>query len=255
MDTERHRGKVAVITGAGSGIGEATAVRFAGEGAIVIACDINAAAVEATVAQILKGGGMATAVTADVASQADVERVIEAATSRHGRVDILANIAGIMDGFLPAHEVDDSTWDRVLAVNLTSIMRLCRAALPIMMAQQSGAIVNVASRAGLGGGAGGYAYTVSKHGVVGLTRSIAVMYRDAGIRCNAVCPGGVRTNIGKSSAPLSQWALERMKRPLGLAGRVAEPDEVATMLSWLASAEASNVSGAIVSDDNGWEAA
>jgi NAD(P)-dependent dehydrogenase (short-subunit alcohol dehydrogenase family) len=239
------------VTGAASGIGQATALRLATEGAAVIGCDVNAAGLEGTLARITAAGGDATGVTADNTQQAEVDRLVEETTARHGRVDVLANVAGIMDSFLPAHEVDDGTWHRVLAINLDGPMLLCRKVLPGMMQRRSGAIVNVASVGGLEGGAAGVAYTVSKHALIGLARSIAWTYRTEGIRCNAVCPGGMETNIGTTAAPRSQWGYERLGKVLALAERMAQLDEIAALLSWLASAEAANVNGAIVTADGG----
>jgi NAD(P)-dependent dehydrogenase (short-subunit alcohol dehydrogenase family) len=134
-------------------------------------------------------------------------------------------------------------------------MMTCRAVVPGMMAREYGAIVNVSSVGGLGGGASGFAYTTSKHAVIGMTRSIAWTYRAAGLRCNAVCPGGVVTNIGTTSVPRDEWGFAQLKPNHALAGRMAQPDEIAALISWLASDEASNVSGAIVTADNGWKAA
>jgi NAD(P)-dependent dehydrogenase (short-subunit alcohol dehydrogenase family) len=254
MDGQRHQRRVAVITGAGSGIGRAVMVRLAAEGAAVVGCDVNQAGLEATLASVREGGHDATVVPADVSSQADVDRLVAEAVDRHGRVDLLANVAGIMDWFLPAHEVDDETWNRVMAVNVNGPMLLCRRVLPGMLENGAGAIVNVASVAGLRGGGAGVAYTTSKHALVGMTRSIAWTYRGDGIRCNAICPGGVQTNIGTTAIPRSQWAFERLGKSLALAERAAEPDEIAALLSWLGSDEAANVNGAIVTADGGWTA-
>lgn len=253
MDSTRHQGSVAVVTGAGSGIGLATALRLAKEGALVVGCDVNPAVLESALGQIRAAGKDATMVPADVTRQGDVDNLIDSALARHGRVDILANVAGIMDGFLPAHEIDDGTWNRVMAVNLTGPMMLCRRVLPGMMERRHGAIVNVASVGGLGGGSAGIAYTASKHALIGLTRSIAWVYRGDGIRCNAVCPGGVVTNI--DATPRSSWGLERLAQYHGLAVRTAQPDEIATLLSWLASDEASDLNGAVITADAGWSAA
>jgi NAD(P)-dependent dehydrogenase (short-subunit alcohol dehydrogenase family) len=255
MDDRRHRGRVAIVTGAGSGIGRALAARLAAEGAAVVGCDVNQAGLEGTLAAIREGGGDATLVPADVTSQSQVDALVDDALGRHGRVDLLANVAGIMDWFLPAHEVDDETWTRVMAVNVNGPMMLCRKVLPGMLERGAGAIVNVASVAGLRGGGAGVAYTASKHALVGMTRSIAWTYRGDGIRCNAVCPGGVQTNIGTTAVPRSQWAFERLGRSLALAERAADPDEIAAVLSWLGSEEAANVNGAVLSADGGWTAA
>jgi len=250
MDTHRHDGAIAIVTGAGSGIGRATALRLAQEGARVVGCDVNAEGLDALVHE---AGGVRT-VLADLTKQDAVDEVVRAAEEM-GPVDILANVAGIMDGFLPAHEVDDATWDRVLAVNLHAPMMLSRAVLGGMMERGHGVIVNVASVAGTRGGASGVAYATSKHGLLGLTRSIAATYRNAGIRCNAVCPGGVATGIGATAMPQSPWAFEQYQPALALAGRVASADEIAALISWVASGEASNVNGAVIAADNGWTAA
>ena len=254
MDDRRHQGRVAIVTGAGSGIGQAVASRLAAEGAAVVGCDVNQDGLEATAAAIREAGDDAAMVAADVSSQDQVDRLVDGALERHGRADLLANVAGIMDWFLPAHEVDDETWNRVMAVNVTGPMMLCRRILPGMLERGAGVIVNVASVAGVRGGGAGIAYTASKHALVGMTRSIAWTYRGDGIRCNAVCPGGVQTNIGTTAVPRSQWAFERLGKSLALAERAADPDEIAAVLSWLGSAEASNVNGAVLTADGGWTA-
>lgn len=250
IDPNRHEGKVAIVTGAGSGIGRATALRLVGEGATVIASDVNEAGLRQLAAE---AGDRIEPIAGDLTQQPAVDAVVAQANT-HGRIDIVANVAGIMDGFVPVHELEDALWRRVLSVNLDAPMMLTRAVVPGMMERGGGAIVNVASVGGLKGGISGVAYAVSKHGVIGLTRSTAWTYRNAGIRCNAVCPGGVETNIGATSAPHSPWAFEQYQPALATAGRMADPDEIAALISWLASEEASNVSGAIVTADNGWTA-
>ena len=254
MNDQRHQGRVAVVTGAGSGIGRAVTARLAAEGAAVVGCDVNEAGLEATLEAVRDGGNDATVVAADVTRQDQVDRLVDGAVERHGQVDLLANVAGIMDWFLPAHEVDDETWNRVMAVNVNGPMMLCRKVLPGMLERGSGTIVNMASVAGLRGGGAGIAYTASKHALIGITRSIAWTYRGDGIRCNAVCPGGVLTNIGATAAPRSRWAFERLGRSLALAERAADPDEIAAVLSWLGSDEAANVNGAVLTADGGWTA-
>lgn len=249
MDSTRHSGKVAIVTGGASGIGRATALRLAGEGAAVLAGDITAEGLETLTDEAKKSGLDIRTQTGNITVQADVDAIVEAANAIKGRIDILANVAGIMDGVFPAHEVDDATWDRVLAVNLTGPMMLTRAVLPGMMERASGSIVNVASVAGIRGGFAGAAYTSSKHGLIGLTRSVAAFYRDEGIRCNAVCPGGVTTNIMASQPARSAWASEHQSRRVSGGGTSADPGQIATLISWLASDEASNVSGAIITDD------
>ena len=240
--------KTAVVTGAGSGIGRATALRLAKEGARVIATDISAERLKDLMDHA--EGLDITTVAGDVSAQPTVDAVLEAA---EGHVDALANVAGIMDGFLPPAEIDDDTWQRVMDVNVTAIMRLTRAVLPSMINAGHGSIVNVASEAGLRGSAAGTAYTTSKHAVIGFTRSTAFFYTPNGIRCNAVAPGGVATNI---EAPFnSQFAGERLGPYLQVnVPPIASADELAAAITWLLSDDATNVSGAVLPSDGGWAA-
>jgi NAD(P)-dependent dehydrogenase (short-subunit alcohol dehydrogenase family) len=218
----------------------------------VVGCDLEEKSLEITRGELKAMGADFDLVVADVTDQSEVDRVMEAAGSS---IDILANVAGIMDHFLPLGEIDDGTWNRVLGVNLTGVMRLTRAVLPVMQKAGRGAIVTVASEASLGAGAAGVAYTASKHGVIGLVRHVAFYYGPSGVRSNAVLPGPVETGIGTSSQPRSDWVMERAQRKLASMGPVAQPDQIATVISWLASDEASNVNGAVVTSDGGWSAA
>jgi NAD(P)-dependent dehydrogenase (short-subunit alcohol dehydrogenase family) len=242
----RFAGKTAIVTGAGSGIGRATALRLAGEGAAVVAADIS----DARLAELTAGNpGLALiTVTADVATSDGVAAVVAGAG---GRVDALANVAGIMDGFLPPAEVDDQTWERVFAINVTSMMRLTRSVLPIMLAAGGGAIVNVSSEASLRGSAAGVAYTASKHAVNGLTKSTAFFYQGQGIRANAVVPGGVLTNIEGSFRSEQAAALVGPVLQATLPS-VATPEQVAAVITFLLSGDAANINGAILPCDGGW---
>jgi NAD(P)-dependent dehydrogenase (short-subunit alcohol dehydrogenase family) len=249
MDNTRHHGTVALVTGAASGIGRATALRLAGEGARVVATDGNADGLASLTAE----HPSITAVPGDLRDSAFIDSLVDTAESA-GPVHTLANVAGVMDHFVPVSELDDAMWDNVLAVNITAPMRLCRRLLPLMSGR-GGSIVNVASVAGLGGSGAGAAYISSKHAIIGLTKHIAFTYGPQGIRCNAVCPGGTDTNIGTTAAPTVMWAFERQMISIALGERTAQPDEIAAAISWLASAEASNVNGIVMPVDGGWKAA
>ena len=252
MDTTRHAGRIAIVTGAASGIGKATAIRLAAEGAQVFAADINVEGLAATASEITSAGGVCTAVKCDVTQQQDINALVAQAGSR---IVILANVAGIMDHFLPLGEVDDETWDEVFDVNLKGVMRLTRAVIPVMEASGKGSIVTVVSKAAVGAGAAGVAYTSSKHAVAGLVKSVAYFYGSKGIRSNGVLPGAVNTNIGTTSTPKAPWAMERALLSMASMQPPAEPDQIATAISWLASDEASNVNGSLLLDDNGWATA
>lgn len=245
-------GSSVVVTGAGSGIGRAAALRFAGEGARVVVADLNVDGAKAVVEEIEAAGGTAVAVTGDLSEPAVVDQVVSTAVETFGGLDVLVNNAGIMDGMTAAADVSDAEWERVIRINLTAPFQLTRAALPHMLARGRGAIVNTASEAGLRGAAAGTAYTVSKHGIVGLTKSLAIMYRNAGIRTNAIAPGGTATNImgGLPEGP----GAEALRPYMGNAGRVSTPDEQAAAIVFLASDAASNINGVILPVDNGWAA-
>jgi 3-oxoacyl-[acyl-carrier protein] reductase len=246
----RLEGKVALVTGAGSGIGRASAERFAAEGARVVVVDLKGA--DETAAAIEAAGGEALALRTDVADEQAVAAMAEAALERFGRVDVLMNNAGILEDFLPAADTPTEVWDRVLAVNLFAQFFTSRALLPQMVERGDGAIINVASTAGLNGGNGGAAYTTSKHGVIGFTRQLCFDYARQGIRCNVICPGAVETGMTKeifASPDAAVWAAVEAA-PIG---RWAQPDELAAAALFLASDEASFVNGAVYVVDGGFD--
>lgn len=241
----RLQDKVVIVTGAGSGMGLAMTKRFLAEGARVVAADIADAHL-----QVLAELDGVTPVRADVTAQADIDQLVAAAEGL-GRLDVVVNNAGIVDRFLPAGEVTDELWERVMAVNLTGPLRLIRAALPAMLRAGSGVIINIASVGGLAGARAGAAYVASKHGLIGLTRNVAATYGADGIRCVAIAPGGVNTGISIGGQP-SERGFAALNRTLPANLRTGEPDEIAGVAAFLASDDASFVNGAVLVADGGW---
>ncbi|MDX6604465.1 MAG: hypothetical protein QOF23_974 [Solirubrobacterales bacterium] len=252
MATGRLEGKVAVVTGAGSGIGRASAELFAAEGARVAVVDVNSESSQETAEAIGRAGGEAIAIPTDVSDPEAVQAMADAAVERFGRVDVLMSNAGILDDFEPAAETSDEVWNRILGVNLNGMFFTARALIPQMLEHGGGAIINVASTAGLNGGNGGAAYTTSKHGVIGFTRQLCFDYARKGIRCNVICPGAVET--GMTEEIFSSGDAEVMKAvesaPIG---RWAQPEELAAAALFLASDDASFVNGAVYVVDGGFD--
>ncbi|RJT75734.1 SDR family NAD(P)-dependent oxidoreductase [Arthrobacter cheniae] len=244
----RFEGRTVIVTGAGSGIGRATASRVAREGGRVLAVDIAADRLENLVATL--NGHQVVPIAADLTDTAAAQRIIAGA---NGRIDALANVAGINDDFSPLHEVSDAMWTRVFAVNVEGLMRLTRAVLPVMLDAGHGSIVNVASEAGLRGSASGVAYTASKHAVVGITRSTAFMYAKEGLRINAVAPGGVATGIPMPGTP-SAYGSTRLEAARVNIPSIADPAHLSATISFLLSDDGVNINGAILPSDDGWSA-
>ncbi|MGH2354734.1 MAG: SDR family NAD(P)-dependent oxidoreductase [Chloroflexota bacterium] len=252
MTNGKLAGRSALITGAGSGIGEAIAVLFAAEGARVAVADYHAEGGERVAAQIVSAGGSACFVRADVSQAADAERMVAVTVERFGRLDILCNNAGIGIAAV-CHETSEADWDRTMAVDLKGVFLGCKYTIPHMLAQGGGVICNTSSVAGQVGVLNRAAYCAAKAGVVGLTKSIAIDYAERGIRCNALLPGTVDSPwIGKILAqqadPEAQRRLMEARQPIGRMGR---PDEIARAALFLCSDDGAFVTGTGLVIDGG----
>ena len=242
------QGKVALITGAASGMGRATAHLFADEGALVAVTDVNAAGADAVAKEISQAGAEAEAHALDVSNPDDVQRVVDAVVQRFGGLDILVNNAGIsrmapvsVDGYLEA-------WEQTLAVNLTGEMLMIRACLPHLQQGGAGRIVNIASTEGVGASAMASPYTASKHGVVGLTRSLAVELGSQGVTVNCVCPGPIHTGMTSLIPDAAKTKFARRRVPLR---RYGDPEEVAHATLSLVLPASSYINGAVLPVDGG----
>ncbi|MBC1651551.1 SDR family oxidoreductase [Listeria booriae] len=247
-------GKVAVVTGAASGMGRQIAELYAKEGAKVVVADIQLEEAQKTVDEIKANNGEALAVVANVMKEEDVQAMIDKAVETYGTLDILVNNAGIMDNFVPARELTDELWDRVFAINTTGVMRTTRKAISIFEKQGNGVIVNIASAGGLFGSRAGAAYTASKHAVVGFTKNVGFQYANKNIRCNAIAPGAVNTNIGTTLYAPDEFGQERAMIGMGTNPRVGEASEIAKVALFLGSDDSSFVNGTVITADAGWTA-
>ncbi|WP_179032798.1 SDR family oxidoreductase [Paenibacillus kribbensis] len=248
------QGKVAVVTGAASGMGKEIAILYAKEGAKVVVSDIHLDAANSTVAEIELFGGTAIAIVANVSKEADIQNLIDTAVSTYGTLDILVNNAGIMDNFVPAADLTDELWERIFAINSTGPMRAIRKALPIFTDKGAGVIINIASLGGLQGSRAGAAYTAAKHAVVGLTKNVGFQYANKGVRCNAIAPGAVITNIAASINAPNAFGMERAMAGQNLTPRAGEAEEIAKVALFLASDDSSFVNGTVITADAGWSA-
>jgi len=243
--------RVALVTGAGAGIGRASARVFAREGARVVVADIDPEGGDETVRLIRGSGGEATFVHADVSRPGDVSGMVRAAVDQYGGLDCAHNNAGIAGGGRPLAEFRDEDWDRAIGVMLTGVYQCLKHEIPAMLERGGGAIVNTASGAGLIGFPGQAAYVASKHGVIGLTKVAALDYGARGIRVNAVCPGTVRTPMVDTAVSNDPGLAEHLVS-LHPIGRIGTPDEVAEAAVWLCSDASSFVLGAALPVDGGY---
>jgi NAD(P)-dependent dehydrogenase (short-subunit alcohol dehydrogenase family) len=249
---ERLKGKVAIITGANSGIGECTAGLFSKEGAAVVLVARRKEKLKAVAERIKKAGGQAIAVPGDVKSVADVKNVLDQTIKAFGKVDILVNNAGISDRHTPTIKVTDELWKDVIDTDLTGVFYFCREALKYMTRAKSGVIVNVSSICGIYGNAG-VPYSAAKAGVNGLTRNIAIQYSGSNIRCNAICPGPTPTELNTPE----QWAkfdaefMEICERHADYSVGKSEAIDQANAILFLASDEARYITGQLLVVDRG----
>ncbi len=245
--------RTVIVTGAASGMGKAISILFAAEGANVVLADLKQNEIDQVVNSIIQEGGKAIGVVCNVANESDIKTVIDTTIKKFTTLDILINNAGVMDDFMPIDSVTNELWDHVMAVNLNGPFCMCRLTIPIMLKQENGVIINIASVGGLYGSRAGLAYTASKHALIGLTKNIGFMYAQKGIRCNAIAPGGVNTNIGKNMQP-NKFGYERCVSGGGNMPRTGEADEIAKTALFLASNDSSFINGAVITADGGWTA-
>ena len=257
--------RTAVVTGAGSGLGRAIALALAARGARVATVDLDAASAEETAKMIGAAGGRAAAFQADTSVAADIDRAVTGAVSRFGALEIMVNNAGILDGYFSVDEMSEAVWRRVIDIDLTGVFLGCKRALQEMLPRGRGRIVNMASVAGLNGTGGGAAYIAAKHGVVGLTRQMAVAYSARGITVNAVCPGAIPTGLRQHSQEILGPGVPDMSgrgvavsdeqvRALVPAGKRGTVEDVASAVCYLASDEAGYITGHTMVVDGGWRA-
>lgn len=243
-----YSGRSAIVTGAASGIGTAMVERLLEAGARVTACDVDEQGLAALEARLT---GPLRTTLCDVGDDTQVRAAVEGHAERHDGLDVLFNNAGIMDDYAPLSELEDEQYRRVMRVNIDGAMQMARAAVRVMIDDGGGAVVNTASAAALRGGRAGTAYTISKHAVIGLTRSIAFMHATDGIRCNALCPGNTDTGLG--------WRMRSNVKGLGelkpifkTVPEATTPTRMARVALFLGSDDAVDVTGQILTSDRGW---
>ena len=245
---QRFDNKVVLVTGAGSGIGKASAARLAAEGGSVFCVDLNELALEATVADIISAGGEATARVCDVGDEASVQACVAECVTHYGSLYALVNMAGILR-FDDTEQLQTAHWQKVIDINLTGTMLLCRAVLPYLL-ESGGSIVNAASTAALSGLPCGVAYSASKGGVLAMTRSIAVEYAKRGVRANCVCPGDIKTGMTDDVGFPETMDWDLLPRIMSISGAKG-PEVMAGVIAMLASADGIHITGEDIRVDGG----
>jgi len=245
---DRFTGKVALVTGAASGIGRATALAFAAEGARVAILDRTAVALRETEAALKQAGGEMLAIACDVSIPEQVEAAVAQVVERFGRLDIAFNNAGVENKATPLHEIDLQEWDRILNINLRGTFVCMKHEIAQMVRQGGGVVVNTSSGAGIRGVAGGASYAASKHAIIGITRSAALDYAKQNIRVNAILPGNIETPM------MDRFTAGDLQKAIDLepVGRLGKPEEIAEAVLWMSSDLGGFVTGSAVVVDGGW---
>jgi 3-oxoacyl-[acyl-carrier protein] reductase len=246
---KRLEGRTAFISGSASGIGEAQALRFAQEGARIVAADLDGAGAERVAGEITASGGQAIGVAMDVTDVESVAAAVRRGLDEYGVIDTLSNTAGYFDGFAQLADTDRMLFDKVMDVNVTGIFNVTKALLPHMLENGKGAIVNIASAAGLRGGGGGIAYTASKHAVIGFTRQLAAAYGTQGVRANAIAPGLIDTPMVANFSGTDESKATMAAKP---AGRLGRAEDIANAALFLVSDEADYIHATTLSVDGGY---
>lgn len=245
--------KVAIVTGAASGMGKSIAKLYAQEGAKVVVADYNFEGAETVVKEITEANGQAIPMSVNVADGDAVNKMIEDTIREYGELDILVNNAGVMDNFEPVGEIKDENWDRIFDINTKGVMRAMRKAVNYWIDNdKAGVIVNTISTGGISGAHAGATYGASKHAVVGLTKNTAYMYAKKNIRVNGIAPGAVATNISSGIKNPSELGTERLQAVQGIVPRVGAPEEIAQAALFLASEDSSFINGVVLPVDGGW---
>ncbi len=257
--------RMAVVTGAGAGLGQAIGKKLAADGFAVAAIDLDEASARATARQIEKAGGRAAGYQADVSRSAELDQAVTAAIAELGPLEVMVNNAGILDGYFDVDEMDEALWRKVIDIDLTGVFLGSKRALREMLPRKHGRIINMSSVAGLNGTGGGAAYIAAKHGVIGLTRQMAVQYGARGIRANCVCPGAIPTGLRAHSQAILGPGVpdmsgrgvavnDEMLRALVPVGERGTPEDIAAAVSFLASDAAHYINGHALVVDGGWRA-